>query len=222
MTGEPSTHSKREPARIAVLASGGGTNFQALIDACAAPDFPARICLLLTNRPRAGCLERAERAGIPTRVLRHRAYDSREAFDTAMVAALREAGAEWVCLAGFMRVVTPVFLEAFAGRVLNIHPSLLPAFPGLHAQQQAYEAGVRVSGCTVHFVDPGVDTGPIIVQGVVPRLEGDSAENLQQRILAMEHRVFPLALRWAAEGRLRLVDGVARVDLQPGESRALF
>lgn len=211
-----------ERVAVGVLASGSGTNLQALLDACEAPDFPARIAVVLSNRPKAFALERARRAGIPTEVVLRRDHPSRADWDAAAVSRLQAYGVEWVCLAGFMKIVTPTFLASFPDHVLNIHPSLLPAFRGLHAQAQALAAGVRVAGCTVHLVDAGTDTGPIIIQGAVPVLQGDDEDALKARILSVEHRVFPLALRWAAEGRLSLVDGQLVVDLLPTEARWIW
>lgn len=189
---------------IAVLASGGGTNLQALIDQAAAGTLGAEIALVLTNKPGAGALERARQAGIPTCCIDHREFASREDFDRAVVARLQEAGVELVVLAGFMRILTPVFIDAFPGRIMNIHPALLPAFPGLHVQRQALEYGARFAGCTVHFVDGGVDTGPIIIQAVVPILDDDDEDSLAARILEQEHRIYPEAVRLFASGRLQL------------------
>jgi phosphoribosylglycinamide formyltransferase 1 len=190
--------------RIAVLASGGGTNLQALIDGAADGSLGAEIALVFSNNPQAGALERAQRAGIPTRCLDHRRFDDREAFDRAVVAALNDAGVELVALAGFMRLLTPVFIDAFPGRIMNIHPALLPAFPGLHVQRKAIDYGARFAGCTVHFVDGGVDTGPIIIQAVVPVHDDDTEESLAARILVQEHRIYPEAVRLFAAGRLRI------------------
>ncbi|MEZ4444766.1 MAG: phosphoribosylglycinamide formyltransferase [Polyangiaceae bacterium] len=192
---------------LGVLISGRGSNLQAILDAVADGRLPARVKLVIANKAKAGGLERAEAAGVPTQVISHRAHESREAFDAALVAALREAGVEWVVLAGFMRVVTPVFLDAFPGRVVNIHPSLLPAFPGIDAQAQAIDYGVRVSGCTVHLVNAGVDAGPILAQAVVPVEEGDDADRLAARILDKEHALLVATLRWIAEGRLQIEAG---------------
>jgi phosphoribosylglycinamide formyltransferase-1 len=197
-----------------VLISGSGTNLQALLDACAAPDFPARVAVVISNRRDAYGLERARAAGVPAVWVPHRGK-ARADFDAELVAALREHGAQWVCLAGFMRIVTPVFLDAFPQRVLNIHPALLPAFPGVHAQAQALAAGVKVAGATVHFVDAGTDTGPIIAQGAVPVLDDDDEDALKARILAVEHELYPRALRQAVEGRLR-VEGRRVVVLPTG------
>ena len=196
---------------VAVLASGGGTNLQALIDACASDDYPAHIALVLSNRPNAGALDRARRAGIPTRVVLKRDFESRETYDAAIVEHLRAAGVEWVALAGYMRLITPVFLSAFPDRILNIHPSLLPSFGGLHAQRQALEYGVKVSGCTVHFVDEGTDTGPIIGQIPVPVEPGDTEQTLSARILEREHELYPRCLRLAVEGRLQIAERRVRI-----------
>jgi phosphoribosylglycinamide formyltransferase-1 len=185
-----------------VLVSGSGTNLQAILDARARGDIGAPIRVVISNKPGVRALERAEAAGVPTRVLLPRDFDGREAYDAALAAALVEAGCDWVVLAGFMRLVGRGFLEAFGGRVVNIHPSLLPAFPGLHAQRQALDYGVKIAGCTVHLVDEGTDTGPIIAQAAVPVLDDDDEESLAARILAEEHRIFPATLAAIAEGRL--------------------
>ncbi|MDO3376588.1 phosphoribosylglycinamide formyltransferase [Geoalkalibacter halelectricus] len=199
--------------RVGVLASGRGSNLQSLLEQSLGGKIDAQVVLVASNKADAGALEKAREAGIPTRVIDHRGFASREDFDTAMVAALREAGVELVVLAGFMRLLSKVFLEAFPQRIMNIHPSLLPAFPGLNVQRQALEYGARFSGCTVHFVDGGLDTGPIIIQAVVPILEDDSEQSLAARILAEEHRIYPRAVQLFAEGRLR-VEG-RRVRIAP-------
>lgn len=205
--------------RIGVLISGSGTNLQALIDAFAEDDT-VEVAVVISNKADAYGLERAAAAGIPTVVVDHRGK-SRRSFDAELVDALRSYRVSWVALAGFMRIITPVFLDAFPGRVINIHPSLLPAFPGVNAQQQAFDAGVAVTGATVHFVDAGMDTGPVIAQGVVPRRDDDGVDDLKARILAMEHRLFPMVMRLAAEGRLALRDGEVEAELLPGESLRL-
>ncbi|MCL2669987.1 MAG: phosphoribosylglycinamide formyltransferase [Syntrophaceae bacterium] len=189
---------------IGALVSGGGTNLQSLIDHCQAGDLDAEIRLVLSNNPDAGALERCRRHGIPSVVLDHRTFASRRAFDLEAVSLLRKAGVELVVLAGFMRILTPAFLQAFPLRVMNIHPALLPSFPGFHAQQQAIDYGVRFSGCTVHFVDEGTDSGPIIIQAVVPVRQGDTAETLAARILIEEHRIYPQAIQNYAEGRIEI------------------
>ncbi|RMF47340.1 MAG: phosphoribosylglycinamide formyltransferase [Deltaproteobacteria bacterium] len=199
--------------KIGVLASGGGTNLQAIIDRCLDGSLPVEIVLVLSNNPGAGALERAARAGLPTCCIDHREFDNREDFDRAVVAALQSAGVELVVLAGFMRLITDIFLQAYPGRIMNIHPALLPAFPGLHVQKKALEYGARFAGCTVHFVDSGVDTGPIILQAVVPVLQDDTEESLSRRILEQEHRIYPRAIELFAQGRLR-IDG-RRVIIDP-------
>ena len=198
--------------RLGVLASGGGTNLQAILDACGARRIEAEVAVVLCNVPGAGAPERAARAGVPAELLPSRGVADREAYDRQLVERLRHHRVDLVCLAGFMRLVTPAFLEAFGPapvssgcpRVMNIHPGLLPSFPGLHAQRQALEHGVRFSGCSVHFVDSGCDTGPIILQAVVPVLEGDTEATLAARILVEEHRIYPQAIQWFAQGRLSL------------------
>lgn len=187
---------------IGVLVSGSGTNLQSIIDACARNEMNARVACVISNKADAYALERAKQAGIPALHLDHRAYSGREAYDEALVATLREFEVDLVALAGFMRIITRVLLDGFPNAVMNIHPALLPAFPGLHAQRQALEYGVKVSGCTVHFVDCGTDTGPIIIQATVPVLEGDTEETLSARIQKDEHRIYPEAIKMFAEGRL--------------------
>lgn len=190
---------------LGVLVSGSGTNLQAILDAVSEGRLDAEIRVVLSNKPDVFALERAERAGVATHVLSHKGYPSREAFDEAMLGVLRDQGVEYVALAGFMRVLSPGFIRAYAGRVVNIHPALLPAFPGVDAQRQAFEYGVKIAGCTVHFVDDGVDMGPIIVQRAVPVLEDDDAESLRARILAQEHEAYIEALVALAEGRVSLL-----------------
>lgn len=191
---------------IGVLVSGNGSNLQAIIDGCEAGTIPASVACVISNRADAYSLERARKHGIPALHLDHRNFSGRDEYDAAIVQILREHRVNLVALAGFMRIVTPVLLSAFPDAVMNIHPALLPSFPGLHAQKQALAYGVKVSGCTVHFVDAGTDTGPIIIQGVVRVIEGDSEESLSARIQVEEHRIYPEAVRLFAENRLR-VDG---------------
>ncbi len=193
--------------KLGVLVSGSGSNLQALLDACARPDFPAEVAVVVSNVSTAFALERARKAGVAAVVLDHKAFGSRADFEKALVETLVSAGVEWVCLAGFMRLLGADFLGRFPGKVLNIHPSLLPAFPGLHAQKQALERGVKLAGCTVHFVDPGMDTGPIIAQAVVPVLPGDDEAALSARILKEEHRLYPLVVKLVATGAVRLEGG---------------
>jgi len=206
--------------RLGALASGGGTNLQSIIDRCGDGSLDAEIVLVISNNPRAGALERARLAGIPCLCIDHREFADREEFDRAVVAALREAGVELVILAGFMRLISEVFIEAFPERIMNIHPALLPAFPGLHVQRKALEYGARFAGCTVHFVDGGVDTGPIIIQAVVAVLDDDTEESLGARILQQEHRIYPRAIQLFAEGRLRIEGRRVRIEppLCPSEA----
>ena len=190
--------------RVAVLISGRGSNLQALVEACRDPAMPAEIVMVVSNRPGAAGLARAAAAGIATRTIDHRGFADRAGFDAALDACLGEAGIGLVCLAGFMRLLTPAFVAAWRDRLVNIHPSLLPSFPGLHTHARAIAAGVRFSGCTVHLVRPETDSGPILVQAVVPVAPDDSPERLAARVLAAEHRIYPMALRWLAEGRVRV------------------
>jgi phosphoribosylglycinamide formyltransferase-1 len=201
-------------ARLAVLISGSGSNLQALLDACAQPDYPAQVVCVVSNVPTAFGLERARKAGVPAVALDHKAFGSRADFERALGDELQKAGVEWVCLAGFMRLVSGDFLARFPGRVLNIHPSLLPSFTGLHAQRQALERGVKITGCTVHYVDAGMDTGPIIAQAAVPVLPGDDEASLSARILAEEHKLYPLAVRLAVTGKVTREGTGTRVDAQ--------
>jgi phosphoribosylglycinamide formyltransferase-1 len=189
--------------KIGVLISGRGSNLQALIDAQQRGELGGEIGVVVSNVETAPGLERARRAGIPTVVRSHRGLP-REEYDASLAGILREHGVELVCLAGFMRLLSPVLLRAFPGRVLNVHPALLPAFPGLHAQQQAFDYGVKLSGATVHLVDEGLDSGPIVVQEAVPVLSTDTADSLADRILEAEHRIYPRAVRLMLEGRCRL------------------
>ncbi|MDH3701099.1 MAG: phosphoribosylglycinamide formyltransferase [Alphaproteobacteria bacterium] len=195
--------------KVGVLISGRGSNLQALIDACKTANFPARIVLVISNNPDAAGLGRAEAAGIATAVIDHRDYPDRRSFDDALDGSLRAAGVDTVCLAGFMRLLTAAFLDGWHNRVLNVHPSLLPAFKGMHAQRDAIEAGVKLAGCTVHVVRPEMDSGPIIAQAAVPVLAGDDENTLAARILEMEHVIYPLALRLIAEGRVTIAGTVA-------------
>ena len=189
---------------LGVLASGRGSNLQAILEACARPGFPARVAVVISDRERAAALERARAAGVEAVWVNPKDFGDREAFDRALVHELQGRGVGLVCQAGFMRILSPVYVRAFAGRALNVHPSLLPAFPGLHAQRQALDYGARVSGATVHFVEESVDTGPIVLQAAVPVEVSDTEESLAARILEQEHRIYPEAIRLFAEGRLRI------------------
>jgi phosphoribosylglycinamide formyltransferase-1 len=208
--------------RTAILISGRGSNMQALIEACASEDFPAKIALVLSNVADAAGLSRAQAAGIPTATVPYTDYPAREAFDAAMEAKLSEAGAEFVCLAGFMRILSDGFVRRWQGRMINIHPSLLPAFKGTKVHEQAIAAGVRLSGCTVHYVTPALDSGPAIAQASVPVHPDDTAEALAARILEAEHKLYPLALKLIAEGRVRLENGRAVFRDCPVADGALF
>ncbi len=192
--------------KIAVLISGRGTNLQALIDACAVPAFPGEIAVVVSNVPGAAGLERAHAAGIETRTVDHRAHADRPGFEDALHDVLAQAGAELVCLAGFMRLLTTRFVDRWHDRLINIHPSLLPSYKGLDTHRRALADGVRLTGCTVHFVRPVMDAGPIIVQAAVPVHDGDDEDSLSARVLAAEHRCFPLAVRLIAERRVRVAD----------------
>jgi phosphoribosylglycinamide formyltransferase 1 len=192
--------------RVGVLVSGRGSNLQALLDASARADYPAEVSVVISDRERAAALERARAAGVEALFVNPKDFGDREAFDLALVRELTARRVGLVCNAGFMRILSPAYTRAFAGRAMNIHPSLLPSFPGLHAQRQALEHGAKVSGATVHFVDDGpVDTGPIILQASVPVLPEDTEEILSARILAEEHRLYPEAVRLFAEDRLSIV-----------------
>jgi len=207
--------------RVAVLISGRGSNLGALIEAARRPDYPAALALVLSNKTEAAGLERARAAGIPTAVVESRPFGrDRAGFEAAMGARLEAAGIELITLAGFMRVLTEGFVAAWSGRMINIHPSLLPAFPGLDTHARALEAGVRLHGCTVHFVTPGVDEGPIIAQAAVPVRPGDDESALAARVLAQEHRLYPAALAWVASGAARL-DGARAVLTAPAAEGAL-
>jgi phosphoribosylglycinamide formyltransferase-1 len=200
--------------RIAVLASGRGSNFQAVIDAIAEGRIPAVCCGLVTDNPSAGAIPRAEKAGIPVFIVDFASYPSKDSYEQALLEVLKGLSADLYILAGYMRIVGSGIVHELKGKMINIHPALLPSFPGLHAQRQALEYGVKVSGCTVHIVDEGMDTGPIIVQAAVPVLEGDDEESLAGRILAQEHCCLPEAIRLYCEGRLEIRG--RKVSLLPG------
>jgi phosphoribosylglycinamide formyltransferase 1 len=202
---------------LGVLASGSGTNLQSIIDAVEAKRVPAEIRVVLCNRPGARAIERGRAHGLAVELLDHKTFAKREEFDARLVEVLRERGVELVCLAGFDRLITPTFVRAFPGRILNIHPALLPSFKGLHGQRQALDYGVKLAGATVHFVDEETDHGPIVIQAAVPVLDGDDEEALQKRILAEEHRIYPEAIRLFAEGRLRIEGRKVRILDEPAQ-----
>lgn len=200
-----------ERVHIGVLVSGSGSNLQSIIDKIEAGTLDAVIRVVVSNNAGAYALERARKHGIPSVVLDHRDYPDRQAFDEAMIAVLREHSVELVVMAGFMRVLTSSFLQAFSMRVMNIHPALVPSFQGLHGQERAFRYGVKFTGCTVHFADEGVDSGPVIIQAVVPVFDDDTAEILAERILKEEHRIYPQAIQYYAEGNLEIAGRKVRL-----------
>lgn len=192
---------------IVILISGRGSNMESLLNAVADGALPVRVAAVISNRPEAKGLEAAAAQDVETCVVDHTRFDTRETFDAAMIKTIDSYSPDLVVLAGFMRILTDAFVRRYEGRLLNIHPSLLPSFPGLHTHRRALEEGVRVHGCTVHFVTPQLDHGPVVVQAAVPVLDGDDEASLAARVLVQEHQVYPMAVRWFAEERLRLVDG---------------
>lgn len=198
--------------KVAVLVSGRGSNLQALIDAAKTEDYPAEIVLVFSNKEGVYGLERAKQAAIPTQTLSHKGFESREAFDKEMDAIIRRSGAEFVCMAGFMRLLSPWFVETWKDKLINIHPSLLPSFKGLDTHKRALAAGVKVAGCTVHFVRAEMDVGPIIVQAAVPVFSDDTEGLLADRILEQEHKAYPLALKLVASGKTRIENEMVKVD----------
>ncbi len=193
--------------KIVVLLSGRGSNFKALLEA----DLPVQFTAAISNRPDAAGLDYARAQGIPSIALNHRGYPSREAFDEVLAKEIDKAGADLVVLAGYMRILTKPFVERYAGRLINIHPSLLPMFPGLRTHESALAEGVKIHGCTVHFVTPELDHGPIIIQAAVPVLANDTPDTLAARVLVQEHRIYPQAVRWFAEGKLVISDSRVNV-----------
>ncbi|MEN6468895.1 MAG: phosphoribosylglycinamide formyltransferase [Smithella sp.] len=191
-----------ELLKLGVLISGSGSNLQSIIDNIEKGALPAQIKIVVSNNPQAYGLTRSKRHGIPCTVLNHQDYSSREEFDRELIRILKDAGVDLIVLAGFMRILTASFLRAFDQKIINIHPALLPAFPGTHVQQKAIDYGVKFSGCTVHFVDEGIDTGPIIIQSVVPVYPDDTAEALAARILKEEHKIYPQAIRYFAKNQI--------------------
>lgn len=205
---------------IVILISGRGSNMEAIVNACAAERWPARVAAVISNRPEAGGLAFAAARGIATAVVDHKQYDSREAFDAELARVVDGFSPDVVVLAGFMRILTPEFVRRFEGRMLNVHPSLLPAFPGLHTHARAIEAGCKLAGATVHFVTAELDHGPIVAQAAVPVLPDDTPDLLSARVLKQEHQIYPQAVRWMVEGSLKLADG--RVTHTEGESQLRF
>lgn len=212
-------HTPERPLRVAILISGRGSNMQALVRAIAAERLPVQVCTVLSNRADAAGLDWARAQGLPAESLSHRDYDSRDAFDAALLARLDALAPDVILLAGFMRVLGSDFVRHFDGRIINIHPSLLPAFPGLHTHQQALAQGVQWHGCTVHFVTPVLDHGPIIAQGAIPVLGGDTPDDLAARLLPVEHQIYVQVLRWLAQGRVSLHDD-GRVEVSDAPHRA--
>jgi len=202
--------------KVAILISGRGSNMQALLRACADPSYPAEVVLVLSNRADAAGLDFAQKAGIPTAVVAHRDFPDRASFDAAMDAEIRKAGAELICLAGFMRLLDPAFVDTWRDRMLNVHPALLPALKGLDTHRRALDLGVKVAGCTVHFVRNEMDTGPIIAQAAVPVLAGDTPDTLAARILEQEHIIYQMALRLVCEGKVTVEGDRAVVDAGSG------
>ncbi|MBD3671181.1 MAG: phosphoribosylglycinamide formyltransferase [Gammaproteobacteria bacterium] len=200
---------------IVVLISGRGSNLQAIIDAVQGGEIPGRISAVISNRAEAYGLERAHAAGIPTEVLDHKRFPNRESFDTALMARIDDYAPDLVVLAGFMRILSDGFVEHYAGCMINIHPSLLPRYRGLNTHQRAIEAGDDWHGCSVHFVTPELDGGPVLLQGRVPIEAGDDAERLADRVHVMEHRIYPMAVAWIAQGRARLVEHRIQLDGKP-------
>jgi len=205
---------------IVILISGRGSNMEAIVNACAAEHWPARVAAVISNRPEAGGLAFAAARGIATAVVDHKQYESREAFDAELARVVDGFSPDVVVLAGFMRILTPEFVRRFEGRMLNVHPSLLPAFPGLHTHARAIEAGCKLAGATVHFVTAELDHGPIVAQAAVPVLPDDTPDLLSARVLKQEHQIYPQAVRWMVEGSLKLADG--RVTHTEGESQLRF
>ena len=207
---------------IVIVISGRGSNMAALVDAVAAEGLPVRVAAVLSNCPDAPGLAKAAARNVPTSVIDHTGFADRESFDTALAAAIDAHSPDLIVLAGFLRILTDAFVRKYDGRMVSIHPSLLPAFPGLQTHRRALERGVRVHGCTVHFVTPALDQGPIIAQAVVPVLDGDDAVSLAARVLLQEHRLYPQAVRWLVEGRVRLVDGRVVFDSTQDAATALI
>lgn len=203
--------------KLAILISGRGSNMQALVEACAQPGFPASVAVVLSNDPTAKGLEFAKDAGIATEVVNHKNFDGREPFEEALDAAIRPYAPDLICLAGFMRILTPNFINRWPDKIINIHPSMLPAYRGLNTHERVLEDGVRFTGCTVHFVRPEMDDGPIIAQAAIPTRQNEDADALAARVLTYEHRIYPMAVKLVAEGRVQIVDETTRIDGEPAE-----
>lgn len=208
--------------RLVVLVSGSGSNLQSFIDACAAEQLNAEVCAVISNNPSAGGLERAANANIPNLVIDHRNFDHRETFDQALTEMIDSFTPDVIILAGFMRILTPQFVAHFLGRLINIHPSLLPAYPGLHTHRRAIEAGDEMAGATVHFVIPELDAGPSIIQAPLSIAKTDTEQTLAARVLKLEHIIYPLAVSWLCDDRLSMQEGVAWLDNQPIASTGII
>jgi phosphoribosylglycinamide formyltransferase-1 len=207
--------SGRHRKRVAVFISGGGSNMLSLVDACTAADFPAEIVAVISDKPAAGGIAKAEARGIRTFVFERKAYASKSEHEAAILAALDEIQPDIICLAGYMRLISGPFISRYEGRILNIHPSLLPLFAGLNTHQRAIDAGMKIAGCSVHFVTEGMDEGPIVAQGAVPVMLDDTADTLAARVMTVEHRLYPLALKLLADGEVRMENGKAVRSAQP-------
>ncbi len=204
--------------RVVVFISGSGSNMMALAQACQAPDFPAEIACVISDKATAGGLAKAQSLGIPTLVFERKTYASKDEHEASILAALSEIAPDIICLAGYMRLISGEFIAPYQGRIINIHPSLLPLFPGLHTHERAIESGMKITGCTVHFVTEGMDEGPVIGQAAVPVLAGDDADTLATRVLAVEHQLYPLALRLLAEDKVRMESGKCVRDDATGDA----
>ncbi|WP_409457290.1 phosphoribosylglycinamide formyltransferase [Rhizobium sp.] len=209
--------------RVVVFISGGGSNMVSLVDACAEPSFPAEIVAVISDKPTAGGLAKAEARGIKTFVFERKAYAGKVEHEAAILDALADINPDIICLAGYMRLISGDFIRPYEGRILNIHPSLLPLFPGLHTHQRAIDAGMKIAGCSVHFVTEGMDEGPIVAQAAVPVFTGDTADTLASRVLTVEHKLYPMALKLFAEDKVRMEDGRAQyTGLLPKDDAKLF
>ncbi|SFB49975.1 phosphoribosylglycinamide formyltransferase-1 [Rhizobium sp. NFR07] len=203
--------------RVVVFISGGGSNMLSLADECESADFPAEIVAVISDKPTAGGIAKAEARGIRTFVFERKAYADKAEHEAAILAALDEIKPDIICLAGYMRLISGEFINRYEGRMLNIHPSLLPLFPGLHTHQRAIDAGMKIAGCSVHFVTEGMDEGPIVAQAVVPVIAGDTADTLAARVLTVEHKLYPLALKLLAEGKVKMDGGKAILEGIPAK-----
>ncbi|MCK8781592.1 phosphoribosylglycinamide formyltransferase [Rhizobium sp. NTR19] len=209
---EPAARTAGGRKRVVVFISGGGSNMLSLADACNQPDFPAEIVAVISDKPSAAGLAKAEARRIPTRVFERKNFSTKAEHEAAILSALDEIRPDIICLAGYMRLISSAFISRYEGRIINIHPSLLPLFPGLHTHQRALDSGMKIAGCTVHFVTEGMDEGPIVAQAAVPVMPGDTADSLAARVLTVEHKLYPLALQLLADGKARMEDGRVVLD----------